>query len=243
MGVLIVGSLLWDNDRRQQWRASHLNLMAKERVWLPIRYGRKSGEQRRCIHTMVFSRLCYRQRQLGVGYIAPCVRQMNTPCDLIEEVQALADAEGLEVDSKWGAVGLLKNPAVELPPAIRSQWADYFRNTSSGCELFEVHSQSEGAVVSRDGALKLRWPTRVDGNRPVDFDLLLATPTVPTLNAGRYPSPKEIGKRYAERDYPTYFICNVENSIRTAQDAGIWREMVKKRPGWKAQYANVDALI
>jgi hypothetical protein len=67
-GVLILGSLYWNNADREQWRRERLDIAAAQKVWLPIRYGRLSGEQRGHTHTMMLSRLCYAHRELGVAY-------------------------------------------------------------------------------------------------------------------------------------------------------------------------------
>jgi hypothetical protein len=243
-GVLILGSLLWDNANRENWRRQRLHMRAAERVWLPIRYGRESRKTRRNTHTMVFSTLCYRQRQLGVGYAVPCSRDIKGVDDLIEQAGSLAEAEGLkDLAWTWGAVGILENPSIALPQEITDAWRQHFRRASRDCELFRTHAPSERAVVSEDGFLRLRWPTRVDGNGPVKLDLLLATPTAPTLTGGRYPSPREIGSKYANQDYPTYFIGNITRQIRTAQDLPIWKAMILSRPDWEAHYERIGRTV
>ena len=62
-GVIIIGSLLWQDDLklntndkiRYNWRNTSLNLSEKILVKLPIRYGRYSDGN---IYTMVFSMNC-----------------------------------------------------------------------------------------------------------------------------------------------------------------------------------------
>jgi hypothetical protein len=243
-GVLIVGSLLWDNANREDWRGKRLDMRLAERVWLPIRYGRESRQRRRNTHTMVFSTLCYRQRQLGVGYSVPFSHDIKRVDDLIEQVESLGEAEGLkDMAWTWGAVGILKNPSIALPQEITDAWRLHFRRASRDCELFRTHAPSERAVVSKDGFLRLRWPTRVDEKGPVKLDLLLATPTAPTLTGGRYPSPREIGGRYANQNYPTYFIENVTRQIRTAQDIPIWKTMILSRPDWEVRYERIGRTV
>jgi hypothetical protein len=56
-GILIIGSLLWD-ERRKAWRDERLEQDSADTVVAPIRYGRLSGQQRGHTYTMVFSRGC-----------------------------------------------------------------------------------------------------------------------------------------------------------------------------------------
>ncbi len=51
-GILIIGSLMWDNDQRAAWRRSHLSVDDKVYVKSPIRYGRLS-RTRGNIFTMI----------------------------------------------------------------------------------------------------------------------------------------------------------------------------------------------
>src|SRR5262249_53402570 len=148
---------------------------------LPIRYGRES-HTRRNTHTMVFSTLCYRQRQLGMGYAVPFSHDINGADDLIERVESLGEAEGLrDLAWTWGAVGILKNPSISLPQGMEEVWRQYCGCPSRNCELSGTPAPSERAVISKDGFLRLRWPTRVNEKGPVKLDLLLGTPTAPTL--------------------------------------------------------------
>lgn len=57
-GILVIGSLLWDNDQgdkinhRSDWRNERLLQEEKIHVFAPIRYGRNSGG----VYTMVFQK-------------------------------------------------------------------------------------------------------------------------------------------------------------------------------------------
>ena len=66
-GILIIGSLLWDDERRA-WRDARLEMGLAETVMAPIRYGRLSGKRRGHTYTMVFSRLC----QAGQAKVVRC---------------------------------------------------------------------------------------------------------------------------------------------------------------------------
>ena len=58
---------------------------------------------------MVLSNLCYAHRELGVAFVVPCRRLIQTADELITEARELAEAERLD-DWTWGAVGVLANP-------------------------------------------------------------------------------------------------------------------------------------
>ena len=234
VGVLILGSLLWDNANRERWRR-RLDMAAARPVWLPIRYGRLSGIQRSHTHTMVLSKLWYAHRELGVGFTVPCTRPIQTADDLITEARELANAEGL-AEWTWGAVGVLANPASKVPSEILAGWKDFAAETLRNCDLFSQYAKSERSTLSPSGLLRLRWPTRVDNLKAINIDLLLATPTAPTLIDGRYPRPLEIGETYARQDRPDYFVKNVRHRIRTAHDKNIWKSSLRLRPEWARQY-------
>jgi hypothetical protein len=113
-GVLIIGSLLWDGDNgRTQWRAQRLNENNAKAVAAPIRYGRFSRDRK--TYTMVFSRLCYRHKELGQGVVVPFARSIGTFDDLRSEVEHLDAAEGMDGNWEWGAVGLFEEFCVNVP--------------------------------------------------------------------------------------------------------------------------------
>ena len=166
----------------------------------------------------------------------------NADCCVILVIRQ-RQAEGLRAWAwTWGAVGILENPAKSLEEEIRNPWRRHFKRATRDCELFETHARSERAVISEDSFLRMRWPTRVDSNSAVNLDLLMATSTAPTLAGGRYSTAREIGQKFAEQDYPTYFIENVARQIRTTQDLHIWKEMVRLRPDLAARYAIIASL-
>ena len=72
-GILIVGSLLWD-ERREGWRRSRLDMESAELVTAPIRYGRQS-ETRGNTYTMVFSRGC----DTGKAMVVPVGMRLLLP--------------------------------------------------------------------------------------------------------------------------------------------------------------------
>jgi|SRR5271166_1766663 len=240
-GVLIVGSLLWDNAGREEWRRQRLDMRAASRVLLPIRYGRLSAQHRNYTYTIVLSKLCYRHRELGVGYVAPCQMPIGNADDLMQETRELAAAEGLKRWT-WGAVGVLTNPNSEIPMKILATWRRYAAGQLVQCDLFAKHSKSERPVISKEGVLQLRWPHLAESDSPAEFDLLFATPTA--LNeVGPYPTEREIGETCARQDKPDYFIQNVRHGIRTARDSKIWKNSLRLRPDWAARYPDVGIAV
>jgi len=241
-GVLILGSLLWDNADRERWRQQRLGIAAAQQVGLPIRYGRLSGKQRGYTNTMVLSSLCYAHSELGMAFIVPCVGPVQTAEDLIIEARELAKAERL-AEWTWGAIGVLVNPTSKVPGEVLAGWKDFATQRLHGCELFTKHTQSERPILSQSGFLRLRWPQPVDRSKSINLDLLLATPTAPTLAGGHYPRPREIGEKYARQNRPEYFVENVRHQIRTGHDKDIWKNSLRLRPEWAKQYADVAVAL
>ena len=77
-GVIIIGSLLWDNSNRQKWRENNLCIEKQFKVYIPIRYGRCSCARKKT-YTMVFSNICYLKRYgLEIGWILPIKAEINS---------------------------------------------------------------------------------------------------------------------------------------------------------------------
>lgn len=239
-GVIIIGSLLWDeNNERPLWRTQRLNETAVRRVALPIRYGRFSDHRR--AYTMVFSRLCYRHKQLGQGVIVPFSRPIESFSGLQQEVDALGKAEGLDSNWQWGAVGLLPGASCKCPANLLQQWTQYFRARTAHYEAFAGHTRTEQPTISRDGFLNLRWP--LSGKAADRFDFLLATPTKARIenqpSLRRYPNSTEIAKSLPA-DTTDYFINNFLRGIRTQQDAAIWRTVARVQPRFAAEWPQIS---
>src|SRR5688572_10602378 len=108
-GILIIGSLLWDNDRRNAWRMAQLDLIAQMRVTAPFRYGRKS-RSRGWTYTMTFEPGAESQ-----GVLVPCATPVETIEHLAAEAVALwhaeyANATPGSIREDWGHVGALFSP-------------------------------------------------------------------------------------------------------------------------------------
>ncbi len=218
-GILIIGSLLWDNEYRSKWRRSHLCVESKFHVKTPIRYGRRSASRGNTF-TMTFRTDCV----LGQAVLVPCSRQVKDVSDLVSEATALWKAEqssaANSIGACWGCVGVAfraDNPST----ALLVEWHKYFRSKIS----------STVSPVDEEGILHIPWPIMSAKDRPVDVDLLLATVTRAEINQ---PTVDEIVDAWVGQCdcYERYFFENVRNGIRTADDCLIWRRIEERSPGW-----------
>lgn len=77
-GILIIGSLLWDNGQRDAWRRLRLRVGEKVYVKAPIRYGRRS-QGRGNTFTMTFAHGGLH----GQGVLVPCVATIDDVAGLV----------------------------------------------------------------------------------------------------------------------------------------------------------------
>lgn len=226
-GVLIVGSLLWDNRRiREDWRGAWLALDDSVKVQAPIRYGRRS-RLRGCTYTVVFSRLCLRgDYEGGVGIAVPFQRAIAGSADLLNAAWALWRAESLcdrvldQVSASWGAIGILANPSSDAVRSLLPHWAAYVGKQRGYGSL--SYSRSEGpALHVSSGQLRMPWPHALDGS-PCSLDFLLATATDPSLSEPRkrYPTADQVARAWIVdgNDEVRYFRENRRCGITTFHD-------------------------
>jgi hypothetical protein len=218
VGILIIGSLLWREDR-QQWRDSRLDMNASQRVTARIRYGRKSqswGDT----YTMVLSRSC----GAGCARVVPCSRGIAASEELVAEAEHLWRAEqpGVpngRIGANWGCVGLLCNPERQSPDDLLREWAARAAREPGYERLTQALDQ--GALMNMAGLLQIAWPRLVDGKEGVGLDLLLATATKPTLEGTppSYASVQTIADAWnVAGQHARYFWNNSDNGITTFQD-------------------------
>ncbi len=219
-GVLIIGSLLWDQDRRQ-WRDERLDLTRSELVSAPIRYGRRSGRRRGHTYTMVFSR----STAAGSANVVPCSHAIASADDLITEALKLWEAEALSpntgrIAAGWGCVALLCNPERKIPDDLLRAWSERVKHEPDYGHV--AQAAGEGTLISEEGLLQIEWPRRIDGGAAIDFDLLLVTANDPTLTGTppSYPDVNTIVSAWneAQLEYSEYFWKNTDNGIATFQD-------------------------
>ncbi|HEX7051970.1 MAG TPA: hypothetical protein VF188_17310 [Longimicrobiales bacterium] len=232
-GILIIGSLYWDDTPiRNAWRRERLAADRAARVVAPIRYGRQS-DKREQTFSMVFSTRCYAPDcGLGTGLVVPCVNDVATADDLVEEAMALwrAEAEDAAADATaadWGAVALLVNPRGAAPASLLGTWRRWYRSQPQRPQWDRTFD--DPAPMNPDGFLYCHWPVLAGSDEPADFDILLATPTLPRVlpDDRGYPAGERIARAWIEHDdgHEAYFFRNVASGIRTFQDAEIWETL------------------
>lgn len=219
VGVLIIGSLLWDDrEVRARWRDARLDVSQKVPVSVPICYGRLSG-WRRDRYTMVIDNSC----PLGRAYLVPTQLQPQTGETLVEEALALSRAEQNKAHddarvavlcNHWLAIGLLVRPGgVDLP--VLERWRE-----AVSSDAFDAFANAVG-VMKPDGTLDAQWPTA----HP--FDAALVACNRPNV---RPPTAAAVAKRMiTDRSgrARAYFENNREHGIETYQDESILAELRK----------------
>jgi hypothetical protein len=230
-GVLIIGSLLWQDyldevgdDIRKTWRAEHLLTDNKIMVKAPIRYGRYS--QKNQIYTMTFSKSVSRTK-LGTGYFVPFRNTVLTSGDdIVNEATALSKAEGMKNKfvANWGAsLGILFNDK-KIDGKAKSYLTKLWNSKITANNDFNHQSfkknKTETPCVKSNGQLNFGWVKPVDERQAEllnSFDFLLATATQPT----DYPTLKALAENIKSDKERFYFIENYKNGVTTFQDISI----------------------
>jgi hypothetical protein len=234
LGVLIIGSLYWDDRKsRRDWRSNRLCMGRGWIVSSRIRYGRRS-ESRGCTYTMVFSLSA--DCAAGTARIVSCRKQIASIDDLKAEAAELwaAEDDGGQANGNiaagWGCVGLIANPKSDCAEIVEG-WVDFV-----GSGKYDKAPAVLDNVIDREkGLLKIPWPRLTDGREPAPLDLLLATTTVPTLLTVppcAYASPEVIAEAWGQDtdDRVEYFRKNRQNDITTFQDREILDHLQRKFP-------------
>jgi hypothetical protein len=229
VGVLMAGSLYWDGGLREAWREARL-VEEEWTVTAPVRYGRKSSKG---TYSAVFSRGC----AAGTAKVVRGGAAIGSVDDLVVEAEYLWRAERLsdranhQLSAPWGCVALLVNPASEVGVAFVRRWG---RRVAQEKVYGQVtQAQDEGRLVSAEGLISIPWPKVVNGldaagaDKPVPLDLLLVTPTSPTLEAGAYPPVAMIAAGWGEDKTGEIRTLreNRANGIRTFEDEAIIGEL------------------
>ena len=91
-GLLIVGSLLWDeHETRFSLRDEVLNMQNATIVPAPIRYGKFSNNRQ--TYTMVVSSFCKDESRIGKGILVPFKNGINNAQELTEVSNKIIVAE------------------------------------------------------------------------------------------------------------------------------------------------------
>lgn len=134
-GILIIGSLLWDDGKtgeRVAWRAARLEAGVGMHVRAPIHYGRKSSGWG---HT--YTMALKAEEPSGQGVLVSCINEVETIDNLIEEARALWRAEDAKakpgnLHKSWGCVGALFGPGT-AHQELAADWTAHFRKVKARC--------------------------------------------------------------------------------------------------------------
>ncbi|MCH7514228.1 MAG: hypothetical protein IH947_09860 [Bacteroidetes bacterium] len=230
-GVLIVGSLLWQDyvhikgdDIRRNWRDFKLDLDNKIAVKVPIRYGRLSSSK---IPTIVFSNKM--KNKLGFAYVVPLKSPINNHDQLICEAMALSVAEGMRGNfvMSWGILTYLINEK-KINPEIKNMIVKCFRNKKN--QSFAPKDYKVGreiSCVTLSLKLNIDWIQTLvpsDQDRLSQFDLLLATATKPE---NEMLGIEKIAERIIADLERRYFLNNISHGIITYNDFEISKRLDK----------------
>ncbi len=221
-GVIIIGSLLWqnylykeDDNIRLNWRNAHLDIKNKIPVKLPIRYGRKSSSN---IMTMIFSNRM--TKKYGFGYVVPFKKKISNQDELIYEAVTLSTAEGMKgyFVCSWGVLTYLLNDSI-IETGKKKEIIKLFRQRkNNGFNINEYKVGRERSCITRSLKLDINWVVPIlERDKPkIDgLKFLLAAATKPMKNI---PSFKEIAETIKLDNKRNYFINNLINGIITYND-------------------------
>jgi hypothetical protein len=237
-GVLIIGSLLWQDhlnepgdNRRKNWRRDHLKEFADFFVRVPIRYGRRS---RGGIYTMTFANSV---RQIpGIGVVRPFLANpMRSLEALKKEAQALSVAEGMQEqfirsdqqNRPWSVLAILLNPrkvTTTQKEHLLNWWSTQLQaeETSPNFHVENFSLGNEEPCVGQNGALNIPWiqaVNRAEQTALDQYDFLLATATLAT--GPDYPDSRTLETSARQDSGRDYFLNNYIHGIRTFQDEEI----------------------
>ncbi len=233
-GILIIGSLLWDNGERDAWRRSRLRISERVHVKAPIHYGRRS-HSRGNTFTMTLGTDDSRGR--GQGVLVPCAANIQDVAGVVVEAAALWKAEqstalSNSIGASWGCVGALFRTE-STPANWLAGWADHFQANASAI-----------GPVDANGILRIPWPVNAVDGRPAEMDVILGTATM--AEATR-PTVADIADAWVgqHEGHERYFFENVRHGIRTPEDGPIWRRIEEQAPRWLhgGAYDGVVALL
>jgi hypothetical protein len=236
LGILMVGSLYWDAGAcdpicqqpcqkcsRPQWRQKRLSMSDATAVQVPIHYGRRSKTRGNTFSSIVFDRA----DKLGQALVVPCIKNICSLVDLIEEATAMWTAEqsgdnnAEAISADWGCSALLPHPDLHQHGAL---FQDLFTGWANRVAQ-EHDNYAHHPSVDSSGQLLIDWPKDLSG-KPLDLDILLATANTPDE---RVPDEADIAKSFRADDFANtdYFIHNHQNGIVTSSDDSILNEILR----------------
>lgn len=239
-GILIIGSLLWDDDppERAAWRDSRLLLDRRQSVVASLNYGRRSRGSRKRGNT--FTMTFDAAPSGGSASVVPCASPACRAEDVVNEAEALWAAEDASAGPRalcatrgWGCVGAL------FRPGTPGHWLDHWR------KAFRERVVSPVSPVDDHGLLQIAWPVQCAGTGgAVDLDFVLATANQRECTR---PSAEAIADAWIDQQegHERYFFENIRHAVRTSQDLAIWRRMCSQKAPWldKPEYAEAVGIL
>jgi hypothetical protein len=240
-GVIIIGSLFWEDkdnaiqekesiylaEKRKEWRETYLDLDKKEICKLPIRYGRCSSS-RKCTYTMVFSREALDKDSSGLVFPYKSEIDFSNYLHFERQAKILADVEGISKNNDnrlrktWGCIGIYIKPNSVHSATIINHWKSLIL-TDSNYKTAPKYYNPEVPLIDSDYCLV----SDVQINTEIDF-LFFTYIRVEHRELDndrkpirKYPMPQEIAEEINRSNYKTYFEENKKSGITTFQDVDI----------------------
>ena len=221
-GVIIIGSLLWQdhlNEKgdniRLNWRNNNLDMDNKIPVKIPIRYGRISQSN---IPTTVYSNQM--SNKLGYGYVIPFKKKINNIDELLKETTALSVVEGLKGNfvRKWGVLTYLLNDN-KITGELKNNIVAFFKkrkNMDFNINDYGINGEKSCVTSGLELNIDCVKPINNEDILELDnFDILLATATKPNLQLNETKKLAGLIKVDTKR---YYYINNISNGIITNDD-------------------------
>jgi hypothetical protein len=231
-GVLIIGSLLWQDythekgdNIRLNWRNTRLSLADKIAVKIPIRYGRLSGSKNSKVPTMIFSNKM--QNKLGIGYVVPFKSVINNYDQLLCEAMELSVAEGMMGNfvKDWGVLAYLVNEN-KINKETKKEIIKLFKQRKNQQFIPKEYKVGrEKSCVTSSLKLDINWPQALipsDQIKLNQFDFVLGTATNPKNEVVTIDT---IAKKIAADKDRRYFLNNISNGIITYEDFDIAKKI------------------
>lgn len=215
-GLLVIGSLLWDeHETRVSLREQLLSMENGRLVPAPIRYGRKSDKRK--TYTMVLSPHCKIEEKMGKGMLIPFATLVRDSDDMNVIARKIIVAEHKEQVSftrlnwGWGCLAFLPNPAKTRNKNLSELISYWNEKISTGFQPSDYIVENEEPIITQQGKLLIEWK-----NEYGDLDFLVVTATKPNTPI---PTAEVLARSFA--DSAEYFRRNLSNEINTYQDSEI----------------------
>lgn len=219
-GLLIIGSLLWDeHETRVLLRDEVLNMIKQFIVPAPIRYGKKSDKRE--TYTMVVSPFCKDESRIGKGVLVPFKDSINNARELTEVASKIIVAEHKKqvtftrFNWGWGCLAFLPN-SNKVDNKNISQLKEYWSTKiSNGFQPSDYVNDGEEQIITSRGELMIDWKGEYG-----DLDFIVITATKPDKPL---PTVQLLASNFSGND--KYFSSNKNAGIVTYQDNDIQEQI------------------